>query len=774
VGQLIEQAIKTIFNGVSRQPGPVRLPSQIQEGFNMFPSVETGGLERRPGTQHITSLGLSASDPYAIHFIDRDENEKYVVAIGDGVVNVFDASTGNSQTVNASTAATNTYVFNNPEDLKFATVADYTFVCNPAVTVLMDPAHYGVAIGAVAGPNFACTGGNSGTLNTGVAHNLVVGDWVNITAGVGADYLGWWQVVTVPAANQTTIERDLDYSDPFRAVLGATPVTYSAVEGNPTGTRNSFSALPGAPATNDVYRIAPSTDTSNSQYYVLYNGSYWVEVPEPGSKYAIDVDTMPIQLVREADGTWSYSAGAWAAKPAGGPTVVPNPPFVNREINDVIFYKNRLCFLTDESAYFTQSGDVFSLWPEKAAVDLATDPFELAASTNRVTILNNAAAFRKELFIASDTTQFEVSGDPFTLSGTNAGARIDPSTFYSADPMCKPVTMADQLYFASADDRGAILYEYLYDEGAASNTAVDITKHARGYLPTGGVRLIVAAPAAERIFVLPEVGRNKLYCYTSYWNGQEKVQSAWTTLEFGGNEDEAYILGAGVLGAYLYLVILRGGSSTGTTFLERMPINQEADDADLGFPIFLDRRRSLTGVYDAGNDWTTFSLGLGYDHGDEAQVVVPWDGGAEPACTYPSSSTVRVSGDYSAAACYVGIPFSSYFEFSPQYVRDENGSSVTSGLLTLRSMTVNLMNSGRCEAVVVPLSRSAKTYRYDGRIGSTAVVGAASVQGDDTFKFRVHSRGDTVRIVIQTDSPLPLTVTGASWVGFYTNKAKAQ
>jgi hypothetical protein len=771
VGQLVEQAIKTLFNGVSRQPGPVRLPSQIQEGINVFPSVESGGLERRPGTQFVGSTGLSASDPYAIHFIDRDENEKYIVAIGDGVVNVFDASTGNAQTVNSATAATNLYVFNSPSGLKFATVADYTFICNPEITVLMDPAIYGVAVAAVAAPVFACTGGDAGTLNTGVAHNLVAGDWVNITAGVGADYLGWWEVITVPAANQTTIQRDPDYSDPLRAVLGGTAVTYQAVEGNPTGTRNAFSALP-AGVLNDLYRIAPSTDTSNSQYYVLYNGTYWVEVPEPGSKYAIDVDTMPIQLVREADSTWSYTAGGWGAKPAGGPSVVPDPPFVDREINDVTFYKNRLALLTDESVYFTQSGDVFKLWPEKAAVDLATDPFELAASTNRVTILKNAAAFRKELFIASDTTQFEVSGDPFTLSGTNAGARIDPSTFYSADPLCKPVTMADQLYFASSDDRGAIIYEYYYDEGAASNTATDITKHARGYLPAGGTRQIATAPSAERMFVLPETARNKLYCYTSYWNGQEKVQSAWTTLTFGADEDEAYILGCGVLGSDLYLVIRRGGSSTGITYIEKMAVNQEADDATLGFPIYLDIRKEVTGVYDAGNDWTTFNFNQA--HNDAAVVVVPWDGAAEPAVTYPTSSTVRVTGDKSAAACYLGIPFESYFDFSPQYVRDENGSSVTTGLLTLRSMSVNLVNSGRCDAIVTPYARTAKTYGYNGRIGSTAVVGAASVQGDDTFKFRVHSRGDTVQIRIHTDSPLPLSVTGATWVGFYTNKAKAQ
>ncbi len=52
----VEQTIPTLFNGVSRQPAKVRLTSQSQECDNLYPSVDTGGVTRRPPTHHVAEL----------------------------------------------------------------------------------------------------------------------------------------------------------------------------------------------------------------------------------------------------------------------------------------------------------------------------------------------------------------------------------------------------------------------------------------------------------------------------------------------------------------------------------------------------------------------------------------------------------------------------------------------------------------------------------------------------------------------------------------------
>ena len=55
MGKLVEQTLRTMYQGVSRQPSTVRLPGQVEEAENVLFSVVSGGFSKRPGTQFITA-----------------------------------------------------------------------------------------------------------------------------------------------------------------------------------------------------------------------------------------------------------------------------------------------------------------------------------------------------------------------------------------------------------------------------------------------------------------------------------------------------------------------------------------------------------------------------------------------------------------------------------------------------------------------------------------------------------------------------------------------
>ena len=80
MGTLIEQSIKTLYQGVSRQPDPVRLPGQVEEADNILVSVVTGGFESRPASRHITNLtSIADADTPAIYAYSRDAIEQYMI-----------------------------------------------------------------------------------------------------------------------------------------------------------------------------------------------------------------------------------------------------------------------------------------------------------------------------------------------------------------------------------------------------------------------------------------------------------------------------------------------------------------------------------------------------------------------------------------------------------------------------------------------------------------------------------------------------------------------
>tara|TARA_Y100000401_G_scaffold21977_1_gene14707 strand:+ start:4493 stop:6550 length:2058 start_codon:yes stop_codon:yes gene_type:complete len=137
---LVSDSIPNLLNGVSQQPATLRLPSQSETQVNALSSV-VRGLLKRPPSEHIAKVLSSSLSNAAIHLVDRDSSNRYIIIItSDGSTSniyAFDL-TGASATVSTPVGTTYLNCTNPREDLKFLTVADYTFIVNKTKTVAMD------------------------------------------------------------------------------------------------------------------------------------------------------------------------------------------------------------------------------------------------------------------------------------------------------------------------------------------------------------------------------------------------------------------------------------------------------------------------------------------------------------------------------------------------------------------------------------------------------------------------------------------------------------
>ena len=133
---LVTQTIRNLIQGVSQQPPILRHAEQLDVQINGF-STEAGGLQKRPPSRHIKKLPnieLGAK----LHFINRDESERYFLAFTGSTLKVFDLN-GNEKTVSFNNGADTYIQTTNPkEKLKAVTVADYTFIINTDKTVEID------------------------------------------------------------------------------------------------------------------------------------------------------------------------------------------------------------------------------------------------------------------------------------------------------------------------------------------------------------------------------------------------------------------------------------------------------------------------------------------------------------------------------------------------------------------------------------------------------------------------------------------------------------
>jgi len=100
---LINTSLSNLIQGVSQQPDAIRFPGQCAVQENALSSI-VDGLQKRPSSEFIkTLLQTESLDANAkVHFIERDNNERYVVIIsGDNekVIRAFSLTDGTQATI---------------------------------------------------------------------------------------------------------------------------------------------------------------------------------------------------------------------------------------------------------------------------------------------------------------------------------------------------------------------------------------------------------------------------------------------------------------------------------------------------------------------------------------------------------------------------------------------------------------------------------------------------------------------------------------------------
>lgn len=544
--------------------------------------------------------------------------------------------------------------------------------------------------------------------------------------------------------------------------------------GSITGTKQTFGSLPAATGSGNIYEITGDPSNQFDNYYVKDTASgIWTEWLRPGITYNLNAATMPWKLTRTGATTFTFDVAVWDDRTVGDNTSNPIPSFVGKSIKDLFLYRNRLGLLAEENIVLSRPGALFNFWTETATAVLDTDPIDHKITHTRISVLNYAVVFHSTLMLFSDLTQFQLSGADVLTPRT---VKVDPATEFEASNICRPVTAGQEVFFAQTRGAYSAIRDYYVDQTTATNDAADVTAHVPSYVPDQ-VFKIAASTSEDVLFALTLSERNAVYVYKYYWAKDEKVQSAWGKFTFEATDT---ILGCEFINHKAYFVIQRSDG----VYLESMNLQSNLIDSPvIGFLVHLDRKTSIVGVYDAANNWTTWTLP--YSDSGPMRVVVG-DGfsslvngryvgqaGAVLTTTRPTATTIRAAGDWSAHACYVGRDYSMRYRFSELYLKDGQNVAITSGTLKLRRMILSFALSGYFRVEVTPKYRSTYSYPFTGKVlGSSGLVVGAPGLDFGEFRFPLMSDNKGCIIEIVNDSPFPSVFQSAEWEAEYTAKSQ--
>ena len=481
------------------------------------------------------------------------------------------------------------------------------------------------------------------------------------------------------------------------------------------------------------------------------------ETVATGLQNSLDPSTMPLQIIKETNGTFSIKQAGWSSRVAGDDDSNPFPSFVGSTLSDIFFHQNRLGVLSEESVIFTEAGKFLNWFRPTVLNLLDTDPIDVTVSTNRVSLLKHALPFSESLLIFSDQTQFILSSAEF-LSPLDISLNV--TTEFEADLDTTPVGAGRYVFFASPGGAFSTIREFYLQTDTEVKDATDVTGHVPRYI-AGGVKQMIASSNYNMLCLITDDSDSSktLWIYSYYWNGQNKVQSSWSQWKF-----DADILAITFVQDDIFMVVQRSNK----VYLEKVQLSQdEAVGATTSeHEILLDRRVKVTSNSNLTNFNTVY-------YGDGSSLKYIDKAGNTLSLAQAQALTLSASNPI-----YVGQSFTFKFQFS-EIIVGQGQKPQTISRLQLRNMTLNFANTGNFTARVTHTNRITEDTDdklFTGRKVSQASnkTNQTSIIGSGSFKVPLLGNSKNIKLELLSESHLPCEFQSAEWEGFYHIRSRRE
>jgi len=573
--------------------------------------------------------------------------------------------------------------------------------------------------------------------------------------------------------------------------------------------------------------VAPDGTADQSSYYLRFNAEntttngdfargVWEESGGWGARGQYDQTTMPHAFIHYrnddgltrftfqpfsgsayTDGSTSIDVPGWTNRLAGDEDELPGPSFVANTINDVVFFKNRLGFVSGENVILSEAGAYYNFWQQSALQVIDSDPIDLTAVSNDVAVLNYALQQQDELILFSNENQFRLySGDNVTFSPETASVGRISSITMESD--VRPEQVGPQVIFPVKEGDFTGLHTFITTDRTVGinlgQTAV-ITETIPKYIPKN-IDSLAVSRTDQYLVALSRDDNDALYVYQFFWEASggslTNRQNAWHKWTFPNKQ----LHWCDFVEGTLYTLTQYDNNGTPEYYLEGLNASRPPQNPNTLF--LLDRQLSssittdlgsVTFSYDAATNKTTVTLP--YRTVNTSQfVVIKQDasdaGEAEKRWIVANNISAGVTsfvcdsiGDFSSSSWVFGEQYT--FTFRPPQLMPYSRTATENtfignrtGRLQLRYLDVYYNDARYFTVEVTPKHRDKVTYEFDRRepLNGNIVIGQESDFAESKFRAYIQSKNDQVTVELVNDSIDQAKFIALEWTGLYFDVAR--
>jgi hypothetical protein len=548
---------------------------------------------------------------------------------------------------------------------------------------------------------------------------------------------------------------------------------------------NDVSNLPNQCKHGYIVQVKNARMADEDDYYLRFDGQNnkdgsgaWTECAKPG--IAKTLTNMPIVIQRTATKTFTVKQFEYHDRRVGDEQTNPLPTFVNKRINKVLFFRNRLAFLSEENVILSRPGTLGKpdFFAESALTTSASDPIDISAASMFPSELFDGIEINTGLIVFSSNQQFLLTSDDTVLNPDTAKLKSIATFNYNVD--MPPISLGTTVAYIDNSGRFSRLNEMANIAREGEPNIVEVSKVVPSLLPND-IDLLTNS-RENSIVLMGKTGTNTVFGYKYLNIADKRQQAAWFKWKLNKNliyhfiiDDEYFILDSDY-----YLQSMQLVEST-----EDLSITQDGVD----YLLHLDNYVPLFGgTYNSTTNKTTFTLSWLNQISNAAYnlAVIDTIAGTNNARlvryqTTPeletSGTTLTLVGDWatgvtSSNPLHIGYIYDYQVVFPKFYPFKGAGegrvqSDVNSSLV-LHRIKLHFGKLGTYETTLERVGKTDYTELYESSILDEYNTNSAPYLETYIKTVPIYERNTNITLTLKSTHPSPATLHALSWEADYS------
>jgi len=537
-----------------------------------------------------------------------------------------------------------------------------------------------------------------------------------------------------------------------------------------TSSTNDVTNLPFQSKNGYILKVA-NTSSNEDDYYLKFEGDQgvdgpgsWSECAQPGIKKKLKETTMPVVIQRTANGEFKVKHFDYKDREVGDENTNPDPSFVGAKINKVLFFRNRLVFLSGDNVVLSRPGALGNFFVKTALTVAADDPIDISCSSTYPSELFDGLEQNTGLIVFAKNQQFLLATDSDILQPESA--KLASIATYNYNAKMVPISMGTIAGFV--DNAGAFSRFFAMANVAREGEpqVVELSKVISRKLNND---LDLIANSRENSFVfLGKRDSNEVFGYKYFGTVERQLQSAWfrwkhtRAIKYHCVTDDTYFFVDDQ--DFLQKIDLIRDDALGFT---------ENDDTYL---VHLDNYSPATGgTYDSSTNKTTFTLSWLADIDDKKPSLTAVKGGTDgtiiTGIDVPNSGTdVTVPGKWNNIELNFGYDYTMQVDLPRFFVQTKAGNVTVNeqrGSLTVHRVNLIFSRIGVYETELTRVGKPNFSQQFSSTTFDSYQAGDVRIEDTYAAYVPVYEKSDNFTLSVKSTSPLPATLTSLTWEGDY-------